>query len=231
MRFSVARSTQSTGRQSGEQTSLQFQSNLTRMFFIQPMLKSQKYLSHLELMMPRISKCKLITSVSLYIYQVYAGNGWNIFMQGKILEFFRICRNYDISALIHCSSLCLAVHLNLPMKIFIGCLRNTFRMIETVTFGSWKPVAFFSIDHTCARGDSFLWSSKGFSGILGCYWGTYLTHDSTKGPETKTGGDHEEGDADEEEFVCHCQIKDVQIGDRLHFGVAQYNVDHQGVAH
>lgn len=108
---------------------------------------------------------------------------------------------------------------------------NTFRMIETVTFGSWKPVAFFSIDHTCARGDSFLWSSKGFSGILGCYWGTYLTHDSTKGPETKTGGDHEEGDADEEEFVCHCQIKDVQIGDRLHFGVAQYNVDHQGVAH
>ena len=52
----------------------------------------------------------------------------------------------------------------------------------------------------------------------------------TKGPI----GEHilrgEEGEPEDVELVGHGQVQDVDVGDRLHLGVAQHHVDGQSVA-
>lgn len=60
---------------------------------------------------------------------------------------------------------------------------------------------------------------------------TNLAHDVAERPIAETHCGHDERDADEEAFVGHGQIENVQIGDRLHFGVTQYDVDDERVAH
>lgn len=40
----------------------------------------------------------------------------------------------------------------------------------------------------------------------------------------------EEGESDDVELIGHCQVQDVDVGDCLHFGIAQHHIDGQSVA-
>ena len=62
------------------------------------------------------------------------------------------------------------------------------------------------------------------------FW-SHLAHDVAKWPISQTHRRHNEGDANEKTFVCHGQIQNVQIGDCLHFCVAQDDVDDERVSH
>ncbi len=49
---------------------------------------------------------------------------------------------------------------------------------------------------------------------------SYLAHDVAKGPISQSHGGHDERYADEKTFVSDGQVQDVQVGHRLHLGVA-----------
>lgn len=58
-----------------------------------------------------------------------------------------------------------------------------------------------------------------------------LAHNVAENPSFFDHGDYEERDADQEAFVRDRQVYDVHVRDRLHFGVADHDVDDEGVAH
>jgi hypothetical protein len=60
---------------------------------------------------------------------------------------------------------------------------------------------------------------------------SHLAHDVAKWPISQAHCRHNKWNADEKTFVCHRQIQNVQIGDCLHFGVAEDDVDDESVAH
>ena len=57
-----------------------------------------------------------------------------------------------------------------------------------------------------------------------------LTHDTTKWPRLPAHSGDQERDTDQEAFVRHCQVHDVQVGDCLHLREANYDVDDEGIA-
>ena len=57
-----------------------------------------------------------------------------------------------------------------------------------------------------------------------------LAHGLAKDPVRVHTCDDEDGDADEEALVGKSQVEDVEVGDRLHLGVAEDDVDDEGVA-
>lgn len=58
----------------------------------------------------------------------------------------------------------------------------------------------------------------------------HFAADNSETPAFHIGGDHEEGNADQEELVGNSQVHDVHVGDGLHLGIAQHDVDDEGIA-
>ena len=59
---------------------------------------------------------------------------------------------------------------------------------------------------------------------------SHLAHDVAERPVAQTHSCHNERDAYEETLVGDGQVQNVQIGDCLHFGVAEDDVDDERVA-
>ena len=57
-----------------------------------------------------------------------------------------------------------------------------------------------------------------------------FAHDAAKWPRLAAHRGEQERDTNQETFVCHCQVHDVQICDCLHLREANYHVDDKGVA-
>jgi len=56
-----------------------------------------------------------------------------------------------------------------------------------------------------------------------------LTHDVPKWPRLPAHSGEQERDTDQEAFVRHGQVHDVQVRDGLHLREANYHVDDEGV--
>ena len=72
---------------------------------------------------------------------------------------------------------------------------------------------------------------RGAVGKTSVFLRANLAHDVAKWPISQSHRRHNKGDANEKTFVCHGQIQNVQIGDCLHFCVAQDDVDDECVSH
>lgn len=57
----------------------------------------------------------------------------------------------------------------------------------------------------------------------------HFTEKVSKWPVAHHGGYHQERDPNQEAFIRNCQIHNVEIGDRLHFGESNHDVNHQSV--
>ena len=45
-----------------------------------------------------------------------------------------------------------------------------------------------------------------------------LAHGHAEGPLSQRHGGNQEGNADQETFICHRQVEDISVGDCVHFG-------------
>ena len=66
--------------------------------------------------------------------------------------------------------------------------------------------------------------------VYRCGGQVYLAHCRPEYPVSLGRGYDQERDPDQEALVSQGQVQDVHVGHRLHLGVPQDHVDHQGVA-